>query len=264
MADRKISELSEAQSVASGDVMVVVTGVDVDGATLTTNKFPLSGLVNHIVNIDELTFAGTGIYLEKDLNIDSPNLVTINVSGYSYLGHTHTASEVTDFSSAVSGEVQQIVKFQSSDLAATGQMWAESADLTVSLAANSKYLLELGTILVNNENNTKVSGFVEITGTQRVNNPTQIYGTWNFLDTNSNSQSVITNTNVPFTGYGLLVDSLDPSLNSDHLSLVNHFMVETTNNEADTLTFHLATDSTNQSTSGVLKKGSWIKAEKVI
>ena len=264
MADRKISELSEAQSVASGDVMVVVTGVDVDGATLTTNKFPLSGLINHIVNIDELTFAGTGIYLEKDLNIDSPNLVTINVSGYAYTNHDHTASEITDFSDAVADEIQQIVKFQSTDLAATGTTWTPSNDLSIPLAANSKYLLELGTILVNNENNSIISGFVEITGTQRVNNPTQMYGTWNFLDTNSNSQSVVTNSSVAFTGYGLLVDSLDSSLNNDHLTLVNHFMVETTNNEADTVSFSFATNSTNQATSGVLKKGSWIKAEKVI
>ena len=41
-------------------------------------------------------------------------------------------------------------------------------------------------------------------------------------------------------------------------------MVETTNNEADTATFKFATNSTDQATSGVLKKGSWFKAEKVI
>jgi hypothetical protein len=41
-------------------------------------------------------------------------------------------------------------------------------------------------------------------------------------------------------------------------------MVETTNGEADTLTFGFVTNSTNQSTSGVLKKGSWFKAEKVL
>ena len=64
MADRKISELAETSSVASGDVIVVVTGVGVGGATLTTQKLPLSGIMNHVVKIDEITTGGTGIHLE--------------------------------------------------------------------------------------------------------------------------------------------------------------------------------------------------------
>ena len=62
MADRKISELSETSTVASGDFMVVVTGVGVGGATLTTHKLPMSGIVRDIVNVNELVTAGTGIH----------------------------------------------------------------------------------------------------------------------------------------------------------------------------------------------------------
>ena len=61
MADRKISELAETSSVASGDVIVVVTGVGVGGATLTTQKLPLSGLMNHVVKIDEIEPVSTDI-----------------------------------------------------------------------------------------------------------------------------------------------------------------------------------------------------------
>ena len=46
-------------------------------------------------------------------------------------------------------------------------------------------------------------------------------------------------------------------------TLVNEFTVETTNNEADTISFAFITNSADQA-SGVLKKGSWLKAEKII
>lgn len=264
MADRKISELAEAASVASGDVMICVTGVGVGGATLTTKKFPLSGLLNNIVNIEELVTQGTGIHLVSTQSTSVPNKLAVHVSGYAYTDHTHTASQVTDFASASSGVTEQNIKFQSADIPATGKLTVASSDLVIPLAANSKYLCELGTVIVNNENTTVISGFVEITGTTRVNNPTQMYGTWNFLDTNSSTQGVITNTVNPISKSGALTDSLDSTLNNQTVTLVNTFMVETTNNESDTATFKFATDSANQATSGVLKKGSWFKAEKVI
>jgi hypothetical protein len=263
MADRKISELVEASSVASGDVMVVVTGVGVAGATLTTNKFPLSGLVNHIVNINELITAKTGIHIVPTISATLPNKVELNVSGYAYTVHTHTASQITDFSSAVSGEVQQIIKFQSSDLPCTGKLLVKSSDLTIPLSANSKYLCQLGTILTNNED-ISLSGFVEITGTQRVNNPTQIYGTWSHLEVDNQGHGFLHNDSSAVTGYGLLLDGMDASAFSNPFTVINNFVVETTNNEADTVTIGIATNSTDQATSGVLKKGSWLKAEKII
>jgi len=263
MADRKISELSEAQSVASGDYIVVVTGVDVGGATLTTNRFPLSGLVNNIVNVDELVLQGTGIHLVQDLNSDAPNTVTVNVSGYAYSDHDHVAADITDFSSAVSGEIQQIIKFQSADLANTGTALVESSDLTISLAANSKYLCQLGTILNSNEN-TDLNGLINVTGTMAVNYPTKLYGTWNHLEIDNQGHGTIHNENTAVTGYGLLIDSVGTDgLGADY-TLVNNFIAETTNNESDTLTFGFTLTSTNQSTSGVLKKGSWLKAEKIL
>ena len=263
MADRKISELSEAVSVASGDYIVVVTGVGVGGATLTTNKFALSGLVNNIVNIDELITGGTGLHIVSDLNDDSPNTLEINVSGYAYTDHTHVASDITDFSSAVSGEVQQIIKFQTTDLPNTGTALVESSDLSIELSANSKYLCQLGTILNANED-ADVSGLVNVTGTMEVNYPTILYGTWNHLEIDNQGHAFIHNENAAVTGYGLVIDSVGTDGLGESYTLVNNFMVETTNGEADTLTFGFVTNSTNQSTSGVLKKGSWFKAEKVL
>ena len=263
MADRKISELSEAPSVASGDYMVVVTGVDIGGATLTTNKFPLSGLVNNIINVDELILQGTGIHLVSDLNSDSPNTVTVNVSGYAYSSHDHVAADITDFSSAVSGEIQQIIKFQTVDLANTGNVLEESSDLTIPLSANSKYLCELGTILNMNED-TDLNGLINVTGTMEVNYPTRLYGTWNHLEIDNQGHGTIHNENTAVTGYGILIDSIGTDGLSESYTLVNKFVVETTSNEADTITFGFTTTSTNQATSGVLKQGSWLKAEKII
>ena len=89
MADRKISELSETSSVASGDVIVVVTGVGVGGSTLTTQKLPLSGLMNHVVKIDEITTGGTGIHLVNSISATQPNTVAINTTGLALATHTH-------------------------------------------------------------------------------------------------------------------------------------------------------------------------------
>lgn len=172
MADRKISELSEAASVASGDYIVVVTGVGVGGATLTTNRFPLSGLIADVINIEELVLQGTGIHLVNVQSDDGPNTVTVNVSGYAYSDHEHVAADISDFSSAVSGEVQQIIKVQSTDIANTGSDLLESSDLTISLASNSKYLCQLGTILNMNEN-TDLEGLIAVTGDMEVNYPTK-------------------------------------------------------------------------------------------
>jgi hypothetical protein len=264
MADRKISELSEAASVASGDYIVVVTGVAAGGSALTTNKFAMSGLMNDVVNIDEVIIAGTGIVLDSTVNVGAPNTVEINVDGYSLLGHTHTASDITDFSTAVADEIQQIIKLQNSDLVNTGSSLVESTDLSISLEANSKYLCELGTIIVNNENTSIVSGLVNVTGTMAVNYPTKLYGTWNHLDIDNQGQANLHGSLSSVTGYGLLVDELDTSANGQEMTILNKFTVETTNNEADTISFGFVTNSTNPATSGVLKKGSWLKAEKII
>ena len=91
-----------------------------------------------------------------------------------------------------------------------------------------------------------------------------MYGTWNTLDTNASTQGVVTNTINPISRSGALTDSLDSTLNNQTITLVNTFMVETTNNESDTAKFKFAHDSADSATSGVLKKGSWFKAEKVI
>ena len=264
MADRKISELSEAASVASGDYIVVVTGVAEGGSALTTNKFAMSGLMNDVVNIDEVIIAGTGIVLDSTVNVGAPNTVEINVDGYSVIGHTHTASAITDFSTAVANEIQQIITFQDSDLINTGSNLVSSTDLSIPLAANSKYLCELGVIIVNNEDTSLVSGLINVTGTMSVNYPTKLYGTWNHLDIDNQGHATVHGSISSVSGYGLLIDELDPAANGEELVVINKFTVETTNNEADTISFGFVTNSTNSATSGVLKRGSWLKAEKII
>ena len=263
MADRKISELSEAASVASGDYIVVVTGVAAGGSALTTNKFAMSGLMNDIVNINEVIIAGTGIVLDSTINVGAPNTVEINVDGYAVTGHTHTASDITDFSTAVADEIQQIIKFQSADLANAGSSLVESSDLSIPLSANSKYLCQLGTILNANED-ASISGLINVTGTMEVNYPTKLYGSWNHLEIDNQGHALIHNENSAITGYGAIVDTIGTLGIGETYTLVNNFTVETTNNEADTISFGFVTNSTDPATSGVLKKGSWLKAEKII
>lgn len=264
MADKKISELTATPSVASGDLMVVVTGVGTPGATLVTHKFPLSGLVNNIVNINELITSGTGLHIVPTVSANLPNTVNINVTGYAYTSHTHTASNITDFSSAISGQIQQIIKYQSTDLAATGSLWVESSDLSIPLSGNSKYLCELGTIFVGDEVDMNISGSVAVTGTMAVNYPTQMYGTWNYYHIDNQGIILSRGSTSSISGYGLVIDTMHSSTTGLPISLVNKFVVETTSSEADTIRFDFTTDSTIGTTSGVLKKGSWLKAEKII
>jgi len=264
MADKKISELTATQSVASGNLMVVVTGVGTPGATLVTHKFPLSGLLNNIVNIDELITNGTGIHLVPTISATLPNKVNINVSGYAYTSHTHTASNITDFASTVSGQIQQIIKFQSSDLPATGFLWVQSSDLSIPLSGNSKYLCELGTIFVGNEVDMNISGSIAVTGTMEVNYPTKIYGNWNHYHLDNQGVLLLRGSTSSISGYGLAVETIHSSATGLPISLVNKFIVETTSSEADTIRFDFTTNSSDQATSGVLKKGSWLKAEKII
>jgi hypothetical protein len=265
MADRKITELTEAASIASGDVIVVVTGVGVGGATLTTNKIPLSGLTNHIVNIEELITADTGIFLIPTTSATAKNTLEINTTGLAYTDHTHLAADVTDFNSAVSGQVQQLIKFQTVDLANTGMDLSDGAstDLSISLAANSKYVCQLGTRLMCNED-TDVSGIVSVTGEMSVNYPTNLYGQWKDLEVDNAGHAVVHYENTSVSGFGKLLDTVGTNGLGATYTLVHEFAVETTNNEADTISFGFITNSTSQTTSGVLKKGSWLKAEKII
>ena len=111
---------------------------------------------------------------------------------------------------------------------------------------------------------TDLNGLINVTGTMEVNYPTRLYGTWNHLEIDNQGHGTIHNENTAVTGYGILIDSIGTDGLSESYTLVNKFVVETTSNEADTITFGFTTTSTNQATSGVLKQGSWLKAEKII
>lgn len=263
MADRKISDLTEAQSVNPQDLLVVVTGVDVNGATLTTRKFPVSGLLKDIVNIDELVTAGDGISIDATTSSSAANTIELSVTGRALTSHTHTTSDITNFSSAVSGQVQQIIVVQPSDIAVTdGSLTA--SDLEIALDANSTYLCELGTILTLNED-VDLSGIIAVTGDiNDINYATKIYGTWTHLDIDANGHGAVYASNQDVKYYGNIIDTINSSYYDDPFTLVNKFTVTTTNAESDTLTFKFVMDSTDVNTSGVLKQGSWLKAEKVL
>lgn len=273
MADRKISELPLAQKVFDGDLMVAVTGygqrtnpLDIESpfVSFVTAKVPVSGFVANAFRVNEVINGGTGIFVSPTINnanpsTATPNTVRLHVTGVAFKEHTHSVSDVLNFASGVSGQIQQIIKFQSVDLPCTGNLTITSTDLQIPLSANSRYLCELGTVFVNNETSSVISGLVKVTGTMDVNYPTRIYGTWNRLENSGlyNSTSSISN-------YGNVLGSLNSSLVDQTVTIINKFTVETTNNEADTLSFAFTTNSNNSSTSGVLKKGSWFKAEKII
>lgn len=277
MADRKISELPLAQKVFDSDLLVAVTGygqrvdpLDFNSAYVPfiTTRIPVSGFMAHAFRINEVVNGGTGIMVSSTINNSnlataSANTIRLNVTGVALQNHQHSISDITNFASGVSGQVQQIIKIQNTDLACTGQLVVASNDLSIPLAANSTYLCELGTIIVNNEQAAVVSGLVSVTGDMSVNYPTQMYGTWNSLVSGVNGYT-INNSDTPVSSYGVLLGPLDSVRVNNLCTVVTKFTVQTTNNEADTVSFKFNTNSTNPSTSGVLKKGSWLKAEKVI
>lgn len=257
MADRKISELAYAESVASGDVMVVVTGVD--AGTLVTTQFPLSGLLNNIVNIDELVIGGTGIHLEAFLESNVPNQIEINVSGYAYSDHTHTADDVEDLGSAVSGYMQQTIVVQTSDLADNNGTLVESADLELSLEPNSYYLCQLGTIFTLSAD-AEVSGLID--RGDNINNAISTLGTWSHLEPDVNGHGIVHNTSDSISNYGLLVDGMTSAGQNQPYTVINNFVVQTAASESATITFNYCVN--NSSSDVVLKQGSWLKAEKII
>ena len=257
MADRKISELAYAESVASGDVMVVVTGVG--AGTLVTTQFPLSGLLNHIVNVDELVVGGTGIHLEAFIESDIPNQIEINVSGYAYEDHTHIADEIEDLGVAVSGYMQQIIAVQTNDLADNNATLVGSTDLQLSLEANSYYLCQLGTIFTLSTD-AEVSGVIDLGA--NINNATSTLGTWSHLEPDINGHGIAHNTSNLISDYGLLVDGMSVAGQGNPYTVVNNFVVKTTNGESAIITFNYCVN--NSSSDVVLKEGSWLKAEKII
>lgn len=278
MADRKISELPLAQKVFDGDLMVAVTGygqrtnpLDPESpyVSFVTTKVPVSGFVAHSFRVNEVVGGGTGIMVSPNINNSNPatatpNTVNLHVTGVAFKNHTHSVADVLNFASGVSGQIQQIIKFQSVDLPCTGNLTVTSSDLQIPLAANSKYLCELGTVFVNNEVSSVISGLIKVTGAMDVNYPTRMYGTWNHLFLENHGYNSVYNSSSAVSDYGVVVGSLDSSLVDQPVTVVNKFTVETTSNEADTLSFAFTTNSNSPSTSGVLKKGSWFKAEKII
>lgn len=263
MADKKISDLTEASSVNPQDLMVVVTGVGVNGATLTTRKFPLDGLVKNVVNIDELVIADEGIQISATTSDSAANTISISVTGHAYTNHTHTVSNITDFASAVSGQIQQVIVVQGSDLPVTGRL-PVSSDLEIAIDSNSTYLCELGTILTMDED-VNLSGVIAVTGDiNDINYPTSINGTWTHLDIDANGHGAVYASNEAIGQYGNIIDTINATYYDTPYTILNKFTVTTTNNEVDTLTFKFFMNSTDETTSGVLKQGSWLKAEKVL
>lgn len=109
------SEITDFGSSVSGLLPVtdIVAGTNItisnDGSVYTINSTGGGGgLTEEEVDdrVSNLLVAGTGIVLNYN---DAGNALTISTSGnYSVVGHTHTASEITDFNSGVSGLVSGI------------------------------------------------------------------------------------------------------------------------------------------------------------
>lgn len=262
MADRKISELSYADGIAGSDIFVVVTGVDIQNATLTTHKFPLSGITNNLINIDELFVGGTGLFVQATTYTDGsqPNTIQVDTTGLAYTNHEHTYNDISNFGEGVSGVVQQIIAYQSSDATDTDATH-QSTDLNISLAANSQYVCELGLIITSDED-VEISGAVNADAAWDLNYTTQLAGTWNHLEPDNLGHSPVHNSFDNIAGTGLICDGMKTAGFDLPHTLINKFTAETTNSVADNLSFTFAVNS-NTATVKILK-GSWFKAEKII
>lgn len=273
MADRKISELPLAQKVFDGDLMVAVTGygqrvnpldINSEYVSYVTTKIPVSGFMANAFRINEVVTNGTGVMVVPTINNSNPqtarpNTISLNVTGVAFAQHNHTVSDIVNFASGVSGQIQQIIKFQDNDLSTTGNAVVISTGLKIPLAANSKYLCELGTIFSSSDVALQLSGIVTVTGSWDVNYPTQMYGSWNNI-----TSGLSLNSTANHAQYGLVLGQLSPGATDVPFTIVNRFTVATTNMESDTLGFAFTTNNSSTAVSGTLKKGSWFKAEKII
>jgi len=110
-----------SKNSTKSDVAILVNGSgDVGiGTTTPSTKLDVNGSFNaHTINVsgvalseyiddevNNLLVAGTSIALDYN---DEANTLTINVNGVSLDGHSHTASDITDFNTAVSGLLPSI------------------------------------------------------------------------------------------------------------------------------------------------------------
>lgn len=266
MADRKISELSEATRVFDKDYMVVVTGIgqyknpndpSQGFVDYITTRVPLSGMAAWTFRVNEVVSGCSGIQITPQINTGltppSINKITICTTGVSFSGHTHISSDITNFGSSVSGLVEQRIKFLNSPVVKTGTL-TDINDLSIDLSANTKYLCELGLVVSGTSTATQLSGLVSSTGIAASNgNLLNVYGTWSYTDT-VNKLSSSTSSSV--TGTTLIASGI----NNGDLTVVNKFTVATHATESDKLTIKFGTNNTD----GAIKAGSWFKAEKVI
>lgn len=262
MADRKISELNSAARVFDADYMVVVTGVNqlVPGSNdvyvdKVTSKFPLSGLATWSFRVNEVVSGCTGIQIIPQINtgnaIATPNTISICTTGVSYEGHTHTTNDITDFNAAVSGLMQQKLKFLSTETAnSQAGDFITLSGLSIDLANNSKYVCELG-LIMHGVSSTQISGLIASTGIDGTNNNLlTVHGTWNYV-----SDSGLYNSSASVTGSSMIANNL-----SSTQTLVTKFTTSTHATESDQLNIKFTANDTN----GKILPGSWFKVEKVI
>lgn len=262
MADRKISELSTASRVFDADFMVVVTGVNqlVPGQSdvyveKVTTKFPLSGLSTWVFRVNEVVSGCTGIQIVPQINTGvgngRPNTISICTTGVSYVGHTHTASNITDFNSTVSGLVQQQLKLLSTETAnSVAGSYQTLSGLSINLANNSQYVCELG-LIVAGTSSTQVTGLISSTGIAASNNNLlTVYGTWNYI-----SDSGLYNSSTSVTGSRAVASNL-----TNTQTVVTKFTASTHPTESDQLNIRFTANDTD----GKILPGSWFKVEKVI
>lgn len=262
MADRKISELTTASRVFDADFMVVVTGVNqlVPGSSdvyveKVTTKFPLSGLSTWVFRINEVVSGCTGIQIVPQINTGigsgRPNTINICTTGVSYVGHTHTTSDITNFNSAVSGLFQQQLKLLNIQVAnSTPGSYEALSGLSINLANNSKYVCELG-LIMSGISSTQITGLVSSTGIAASNgNLLTVYGTWNYV-----SDSGLYNSSTSVTGACSIANNLTSTQ-----TVVTKFTAATHETESDRLNINFTANDSN----GKILPGSWFKVEKVI
>jgi len=88
------------------------SGISISGATISlsdpvVDASDVNGLSEAVDDrVNDLLVAGSGIQLSYN---DSANTLSIAVTGIALSGHTHTASEITDFSEAVDDRVNDLL-----------------------------------------------------------------------------------------------------------------------------------------------------------
>jgi hypothetical protein len=248
------SDLTESVQDIIGSSLVGVSGVnisynDTSGNTTISLNSPtvqasdVTGLNEAIDDrTNDLLVAGSNIQLSYN---DSANTLTVAVTGVSLSGHNHTASNITDFNSAVSGLLPVV------NVNVNGSGYVNVSNSSGNFIISVTGLQPSGNYSVSGHTHTLSQGATDVTATA---------SEVNYLDLTSGpgtgeaSKAVVLDSNKDFTGIRNLTLSGDLTVNGT-TTTINSTIVNVDDKNLELGSVNSPTDTTADG-GGITLKGT--------